>query len=147
MTNTEQFLEAWLQLTTIINNERLSSDLPYNESMICNILFHVARVRNGKKITATDLCQMMQMKKSQMNRTLVNLEKKGMITRTKSEKDRRFIYIDLNHDNMEVYEKQHEKILKQIDYMSEKYGEDKMLELMYMLKEFTLVAQEVLENG
>lgn len=32
MKKNEQVLEAWLQMTTVINNERITSDLPYNES-------------------------------------------------------------------------------------------------------------------
>ena len=31
MKKNEQVLEAWLQMTTVINNERITPDLPYNE--------------------------------------------------------------------------------------------------------------------
>lgn len=34
MKKNEQVLEAWLQMTTVINNERITPDLPYNESML-----------------------------------------------------------------------------------------------------------------
>ena len=39
MKQNEQVLEAWLQMTTVINNERITPDLPYNESMICRYLY------------------------------------------------------------------------------------------------------------
>ena len=68
MKKNEQVLEAWLQMTTVINNERITSDLPYNESMICRYLYQ----NQDENVTATDLCNYMRMQKSQMNRTLTN---------------------------------------------------------------------------
>ena len=46
MKKNEQVLEAWLQMTTVINNERITSDLPYNESMICRYLYQNQDKRN-----------------------------------------------------------------------------------------------------
>ena len=92
MKKNEQVLEAWLQMTTVINNERITSDLPYNESMICRYLYQ----NQDKNVTATDLCNWMRMQKSQMNRTLTSMEKKDLITRIRSEQDTRKIYITLN---------------------------------------------------
>lgn len=34
----ESLLDAWISLTTIINNDRLVSVLPYNEAVVCRIL-------------------------------------------------------------------------------------------------------------
>ena len=93
MKKNEQVLEAWLQMTTVINNERITPDLPYNESMICRYLYQNQDIN----VTATDLCNYMRMQKSQMNRTLTSMEKKGLITRIRSEQDTRKIYITLNN--------------------------------------------------
>ena len=41
MKQNEQVLEAWLQMTTVINNERITPDLPYNESMIVVIYIKI----------------------------------------------------------------------------------------------------------
>ena len=97
MKQNEQVLEAWLQMTTVINNERITPDLPYNESMICRYLYQNQDIN----VTATDLCNYMRMQKSQMNRTLTSMEKKKLITRVRSEDDNRKIYITLN-DSMIV---------------------------------------------
>ena len=55
MKQNEQVLEAWLQMTTVINNERITPDLPYNESMICRYLYQNQDIN----VTATDLCNYM----------------------------------------------------------------------------------------
>lgn len=72
MKKNEQVLEAWLQMTTVINNERITPDLPYNESMICRYLYQNQDIN----VIATDLCNYMRMQKSQMNRTLTSMEKR-----------------------------------------------------------------------
>ena len=83
----EELLESWLQLTGSINNERIVSKMPYNEVLICRILYR----NRSRKITATDLCEITKMQKSQMNRTLTSMEDKNIITRNRSEDDKRKI--------------------------------------------------------
>ena len=53
----EELLEAWLRLSRVINNERIVSDMPYNESVICNILYREQVKNPGEYLTATDLCR------------------------------------------------------------------------------------------
>ena len=71
----EQILDAWIQLTTVIDNNRIVSEMPLNEALICRILSE----RGEKNITATYLCELTKMQKSQMNRTLTSMEEKGWI--------------------------------------------------------------------
>ncbi len=46
----EEVLKGWLKLSLAINNERLVSGLPYNEFLICGILY-----RNQKSETPGSL--------------------------------------------------------------------------------------------
>ena len=103
----EKVLSAWLKLSTAICNERIVSELPYNESLVCGILHENAVEHPEEKITATDLCEKTNMQKSLMNRTLNSLEEKGLIFRKRSEKDKRQVFVSMNMDNAEVYERQH----------------------------------------
>ena len=66
----EALLGAWLRLSTSINNSRLVTELPYNESLICNVLYRNDLLHNEKKLTATELCAETKILKSQMNRSL-----------------------------------------------------------------------------
>lgn len=134
----EKVLESWLRMTTIINNEKITSDLPFNESMICRYLYE----HKAEDVTATDLCAFMRMKKSQMNRTLTNMEKKGLISRNRNHNDRRQIFIQLNEGMIKVYHSQHEKVLKIVDGIYEKMGPDKMDEVIEL---FDLVSKTALE--
>ena len=100
----EKILGAWLKLSTAICNERIVSELPYNESLICSILHKNATETPEEKITATDLCEKTNIQKSQMNRILNTLEEKGLIFRKRSEKDKRQVFVSMNMENAEVYE-------------------------------------------
>ena len=88
----EKILDAWVQLIMAVNSERLVTDMPFNEAVICNLLYR----NKDLKMTATDLCEITGMQKSQMNRTLTAMESKDIIIRQRSNSDKRVIYINLN---------------------------------------------------
>ena len=138
----EKVLSAWLKLSTAICNERIVSELPYNESLVCGILHENAVEHPEEKITATDLCEKTNMQKSLMNRTLNSLEEKGLIFRQRSEKDKRQVFVSMNMENAEVYERQHKNILRVVDEIVEKVGKEKADEIVSL---FTLISNKAKE--
>lgn len=118
----EQLLEAWLKLSSTVSNERIVTDMPYNESVICYHLYYHQIRDPGSCLTATDLCRETKMLKSQMNRTLTRMEQKHVIRRERSTEDKRCIFIALDPEQTKLFQKQHQKILKIIDQMIEKIG-------------------------
>lgn len=139
----EQLLDAWLQLSTVVNNERVVSDVPYNESLICNILYQNQMQTPDKLLTATDLCDATRMLKSQMNRTLNSMESKGFITRKRSDTDKRQVYVKLNMEQIMLYQSQHTQILKQLDIIIDRIGEEKIQQTIDLLSQITNIASEV----
>ena len=142
----EKVLNAWLRLSTTICNERIVSEMPYNESLICGILHHNALAHPEKKITATELCEKTNMQKSLMNRTLNSLEEKGLIFRKRSEKDKRQVFVSMNMDNAEVYERQHKNILRVVDEIVEKIGKEKADEIVSLFTLISNKAKEVIDH-
>lgn len=140
----EKILDAWLRISTIINNERLVSDMTYNESLICNILYRKQKENPDINITATDLCNKTRMLKSQMNRTLNNLEKRGIIVRERSNIDRRQVFIMLDEKMVDTYMSQHTKILELVDSFVEKFGKEKTIEIVNVLNLISDMAEEVM---
>lgn len=142
----EKVLSAWLKLSTAICNERIVSELPYNESLVCGILHENAVEHPEEKITATDLCEKTNMQKSLMNRTLNSLEEKGLIFRKRSEKDKRQVFVSMNMENAEVYERQHKNILRVVDEIVEKVGKEKADEIVSLFTLISNKAKEVIEH-
>lgn len=142
----EKILSAWLKLSTAICNERMVSELPYNESLICGILHKNAVENPEEKITATDLCEKTNIQKSQMNRILNAMEEKGLISRKRSEKDRRQVFVSMNMENAEIYERQHKNILRVVDEIVEKVGKEKAEEIVQLFTLISNKAKEVIEH-
>lgn len=140
----EVLLGAWLKISIAINNSRLVSEISYNESLICNILYRNATECPEKNLTATDLCAETRILKSQMNRILTQLEEKNLITRERSSKDKRKIYVRLTTEQSNAYLKQHEKILKLLDDIIDRLGEDQAKEVIRALNGVSNVASELL---
>lgn len=141
----EVLLGAWLKISTAINNSRLVSEMSYNESLICNILYRNSTESPEKKMTATDLCSETRILKSQMNRILTQLEEKNLITRERSLVDKRKIFVHLSTEQSNAYLKQHEKILRLLDDIIEKLGEEQAKGVIRALNDVSDIAGEILK--
>lgn len=141
----ETLLDAWLRISTSVINSRVVSELSYNESLVCNALYKAKMTQPEQQLTATDLCSSTKMLKSQMNRTLNQLEKKSLILRERSADDKRKVYISMNIDEISGYEKQHKEILYLIDNIIEKLGTSKVEEVIALFYQISDIADEVLK--
>lgn len=140
MQTNEELLAAWLRLSTSINNSRLVPDMPYNESLICNILSRNEYYHPGSRLTATELCAETKILKSQMNRILNEMEKKSLITKERSGEDKRKVYIRLIADPDSLYSRQHAKILELLDAVIDGIGEEKALYAVQLLNTISDIA-------
>ena len=140
----EELLSAWLCLSSTIDNHRLVKGISFNEALVCNLLVHADR--EGKTLTAGDLCRLTNILKSQMNVIIQSLEKRGVIHRCQSQRDRRQVELRLQHRGMEGYLDSHRHILGLIDRLIERMGVDKIRQLIPLLREvseqFTKIQQE-----
>lgn len=85
------------------------------------------------------------MQKSQMNRTLSNMEQKQMISRERSETDKRQILVRLNMSQMEIYQRQHERILALIDRLLEQIGPEKAEDIVDLFTQIANTAEEIIK--
>lgn len=142
----EEILESWLRLSQTVNNDRVVTDLSYNESLVCNILYRTQMQDPAKEITATDLCHKTKILKSQMNRTLNVLEKKELILRERSTLDKRNVFIRLNPEHLKTYEIQHQKILDLVDEIISGLGEEKAVLAKELFHTIADITERVLES-
>ncbi len=140
----EDLLSVWLRMSTSINNSRIVSSLSYNESLVCNLLYHNHKDHSANPMTATKLCQETQMLKSQMNRTLNQLEARGMIRRERSPEDKRIAEIHLNPEAFKDYEKQHENILELLGNIIGELGIEKTRNAISIFNDICNIADKLL---
>ena len=111
----EKVLSAWLTMSSVVNNERLVSSVPFNEAHVCNLLYRQRMENPSVYLTATELCAQTRMLKSQMNKVLASLEKREMIERFPAPGDRRKAYIRLREDNLDKFEEVHAQSIRLVD--------------------------------
>ena len=139
----ETLLSSWLKLSTSINNSRIVSALSYNESLICSVLARHMASGQKKPLTATDLCKETKMLKSQMNRTLNQLEEKLMIRRERSTIDKRQVHILLNPEHAKVFQKQHQEILTSIERIINELGTKEAAQAVVLFDKISALADRV----
>ncbi len=142
----EELLDGWLQMSMSICNERLVSAMTYNESMVCNLLYKQRKKTGHPPLTATELCAKLQIHKPQMNVILNRLERDGMIVRSRSDTDRRNVYIELTNQGIPVYEQAHREILRLSQALIERLGEEKSRMFAAAMKEVASCFQALMEE-
>ncbi len=144
----ENLLDSWLYLSMNLWNERLVSYMSYNEALVCHLLyFRKLSHPDDPSMTLMQLSKMTHILKSQMNKTLASLEENGFIDRERSKEDKRIIYITLKDDNLDLYEKEHNKVLEVVNQVIDRLGEERSQQAIEI---FTDVADEisiVMEKG
>lgn len=120
----EKLLAVWLKMSSVVNNERIVSTIPYNEAHVCNLLYRQRLESPETYLTATELCAQTRILKSQMNKVLGSLEKRGMIERFPAPDDRRKAYIRLREENLDQFEAVHARSIYLVDRAIERLGAD-----------------------
>ena len=143
----EQLLEAWLDISAIIRNDRIVNGLTFNETFICNILLRQKKKDDKTYLTAVDLCASTGILKSQMNRCLTSLEEKGLIERIRSEEDKRKIYIKFREENSRLYEEEHQHSLKIPDKLIQRMGKEKIEQTIGLLNEIIDTIKKIRIEG
>lgn len=119
----EKLLDAWMNLSSTVWNRRVVRTMTFNEICVCSLLKRRMEEAPEDNMTATDLCEKTRLFKSQMNKVLNTMEDKGFIKRTRSERDKRFVYIELCEKGLEQYELEHKEIMSIVNRLVDDIGE------------------------
>lgn len=133
----ENLLEAWLRVTITVDNYRLTSIMPFNESLVLRYLVN----HQHQEVTATVLCNYLNLCKSQMNRILELMENKGLIDRNRSTKDKRKIIVSLNKNQCNLYYQQHDQIMQLVDSIASALGKAKTIQTTNLLNEIAQIVK------
>lgn len=141
----ENLLLAWMEMAVCIRGSRFLSNLSFNESLVCNLLYR-QRQSGGPPLTATELCRKTRLLKSQMNQVLSGMEKKGLLCRETSPSDRRSVSLSLREEAIPTYLEEHRHILKIVDQVCSQLGPDRTAELTKLLHAAVAAVTEFKED-
>ncbi len=89
----EELMQAWVGITYLFKNTRLTKGLTYNESTV--VMYIYLKQKGQDNVPLKYLQEKTQMTKSLLNRTVDSLVKKGIVERTKGTEDGRTVYVHL----------------------------------------------------
>lgn len=139
----EPLLYAWLRMSTTLEDIQPYTRLTRNESLICHVLFRQEKTRPGVPLTPTDISRRTKIRKSQVNRSLNQLERRGIITREHSTADRRKVYVHFMTENASAFFEMYAKSIEMTDRFVSAVGADEAERLIAVMDKVTEIAESV----
>lgn len=131
----EALITAWVGLTGVLKNNRMTQGLNYNEAIVMNIAYH--HYQQGKDTSFKTIVQTTKMLKSLVNRTIDSLVRKNLLERSDGE-DKRTTFVRPVTENLKIFLKVHEQSLALAHAAVEIIGEEDA-------KAFVRIAQKIAE--
>lgn len=103
MSRSEELLESWIKMTSLIKNSKLVKNMSYNEARIMLILYRQYLRDPQKCVKIKDIVVETNMLKSLVNRTINSLEEKNLLVRLDSTQDKRQVMVRLVPENLGVF--------------------------------------------
>ena len=98
-----ELILAWVRLSGIIKNNRITTTLKYNEAVVM-LTVYSRYLKDGVGLTSVqDIIKETGMLKSLVNRTLGELESQGLIVFEKGTVDRRTKFVKCVKEKLEVF--------------------------------------------
>ena len=94
---------SWVKLSGIIKNNRITTGLKYNEAIVMLILYSSYLKDGVGLVSVQDIIKETGMLKSLVNRTLGNLEQKGLIEYSIGTSDRRTRMVKCVKEKLDVF--------------------------------------------
>lgn len=141
----EDLLGAWMRMSIGIKGNRILKDLSFNEMVTCRLLYR--SMREGIEITATDICRETRLLKSQVNKLLSDMEKKGLIYRHRDSEDKRRVFIRMKEESIQVYLTEHARVMSIIAQVCERLRDDEVEILVEKMSKAVAVMDELSENS
>lgn len=111
-TKSEKLLTAWIKLSGMVKNSRITKGLMYNEAVVMHYL-HERYLADRKGIVSIkEIVERTKMLKSLINRTVNSLEKKGLLLRCEEQGDRRMSFVRCVPEKLETFFEVHRESLR-----------------------------------
>ncbi len=120
----EQILRAWVGLTGVIKNNRMTSGLTYNEAIVLMYAYEQFQKDGVGEIAVKEIIQKTHMLKSLVNRTVDALEQQGYLQKTKGDTDGRTVFVRIAAEKLPEFMEVHNHSLAIVDRAVRLIGEE-----------------------
>lgn len=119
----EQVISAWVRLTGLLKNTRITKGMVYNEAIVMLVAYNRYREDGVGMVSFKEIVSETRMLKSLVNRTIDALVERGLLVRCEG-KDKRTTFVCILPDNIEGYLQVHEQSLALATKMIGLIGEE-----------------------
>lgn len=112
----EQVITAWVRLTGLLKNTRITKGMVYNEAIVMLFAYNRYREDGIGVISFKEIVTETRMLKSLVNRTIDSLVAKGYLARCEG-KDKRTTFVRIRPENIGEYLDVHEQSLSLASHM------------------------------
>ena len=112
----EQVITAWVRLTGLLKNTRITKGMVYNEAIVMLFAYNRYREDGIGVISFKEIVAETRMLKSLVNRTIDSLVAKGYLARCEG-KDKRTTFVRILPENIGEYLDVHEQSLSLASHM------------------------------
>lgn len=119
----EQIISAWIRLTGVFKNTRLTHGMIYNEAIVMQLAYQRYCEDGEGLISFKEIVQKTYMLKSLVNRTIDSLVRQGFLLRCDG-KDKRTTFVRPIEENLPAYLEVHSRSLALVHNIVELIGEE-----------------------
>ena len=117
----ERIITAWVKLTGVLKNTRITQEMIYNEAIVMNLVYSKYREDGVGLVSFKEIVERTRMLKSLVNRTIDSLVQQGYLVKSDGA-DKRTTFV--RGANFDVYLQEHEKTLALVKSIIDAIGED-----------------------
>ncbi len=140
----EELLTTWLTFTSAVRNERIVKGFTFREILILHILCSEDSLSDS--ITATDIVNKTGMLKPQVNKLLDSLESRRLITRRRSDADKRYVLISPTASGRKQYLTEHRNIIALLDELTGELGTQHTRELIENMNSVSIIMDRLMSG-
>ena len=119
----EAVITAWVRLTGILKNTRITKGMVYNEAIVMLVVYNRYRTDGEALVSFKEIVSETRMLKSLVNRTIDSLVAKGCLERCEG-KDKRTTFVRILPDNIGDYLAEHARSLALAHNLIEVIGKE-----------------------
>ena len=117
----ERIITAWVKLTGVLKNTRITQGMIYNEAIVMNLVYSRYQEDGEGLVSFKEIVKRTQMLKSLVNRTIDSLVRQGYLEKIDGA-DKRTTYVRAK--NFDDYLTEHEKTLTLVRGIIDTIGEE-----------------------
>lgn len=100
-------------------------------------------IHHSENCTSTELAEVFDVKKSAITAIITRLFEKGLIERTRDEKDRRVVYLTLSEKGRELFSETEERISKLVESFIKKFDQQEIEQFITTYEKLNSILLEI----